>query len=303
MLKDKVTEFYVELDDFHREFGSQLENRPFLTDAKVKRRNRKGKLSDAEMMAIFLLFHYGQFTNFKHFYTRYVQVHMADLFPDLISYQCFNARQERILVPLLLYLKYRGLGASRGINYIDSTLIRVCHIKREKQHRVFKGVAKKGKSTMGWFFGFKLHLIINDRGELLSFYLSEGNVDDRNIDIMTAMTRDIFGKLFGDKGYISKALAELLFQDGIQLMTKVRKNMKQQNLSDIDAILLRKRALIESVNDELKNICKVEHTRHRSVKGFLVNLAGALAAYCFLPKKPSLNITPIETNQLSLWAA
>jgi len=303
MLKDKVTEFYVELDDFHREFDSQLENRPFLSDPKVKKRNRKGKLPDAGMMSIFLLFHFGQFTNFKHFYTRYVQVHLADLFPDLISYGRFNARQERLLMPLPLYLKYRGLGKSRGINYIDSTLIRVCHIKREKQRRVFQGFAKKGKSTMGWFFGFKLHLIINDRGELLSFHLSEGNVDDRNVGVMTAMTKEIFGKLFGDKGYISKALAELLFQDAIQLMTKVRKNMKEQNLSDIDAILLGKRALIESVNDELKNICKVEHTRHRSVKGFLVNLVAGLAAYCFFPKKPSLNITPIETNQLSLWAA
>ncbi len=112
-----------------------------------------------------------------------------------------------------------------------------------------------------------------------------------------------FGKLFGDKGYISKALSELLFQDGIQRVTKDRKNMKKQNLSDGDAILLRKRALVESVNDGLKNICKIEHTRHRSVTGFLVNVVAALAAYCFFPKKPSLNITPIESNQLCLWAA
>jgi len=303
MPRDKVMEFYVELDDFHVEFASELEDRPFLGDPKVKRLNRSGRLSESEMMAIFVLFQYGHFTNFKHFYTRYVEVHLVDLFPDLVSYERFNARQERILMPLLVFLKYRGLGKSRGINYIDSTLLRVCHIKREKQHRVFDGLAKNGKSTIGWFFGFKLHLIINDRGELLAFYLSEGNVDDRNIDVMTAMTKDVFGKLFGDKGYISKALGELLFQDGVQLVTKVRKNMKKQNLSDTDAILLRKRALVESVNDELKNICKLEHTRHRSVKGFLVNVAGALVAYCFLPKKPSLNITPIETNQLSIWEA
>jgi hypothetical protein len=303
MLRDKVTEFFVELDDFHQEFASELKNRPLLEDSSKKRRNRKGQLSDSEMMSIYLLFHYGQFTNFKHFYLNYVSIHLRDLFPELVTYERFNARQDRILLPLLLYLKYRGLGKSRGINYIDSTLLRVCHIKREKQHLVFKGVAAKGKSTMGWFFGFKLHLIINDRGELLSFYLTKGNVDDRNIDVMTAMTKDIFGKLFGDRGYISKALAELLFQDGIQLITKVRKNMKKQNLSDVDAILLRKRALVESVNDELKNICKIEHTRHRSVKGFLVNLIAGLTAYCFLPKKPSLNITPIESNQLTLWAA
>tara|TARA_R110002050_G_scaffold9077_2_gene32136 strand:- start:1507 stop:2409 length:903 start_codon:yes stop_codon:yes gene_type:complete len=300
MLRDKVTEFFVEMDDFCIEFASQLENRPLLEDLSVKRRNRKGNLSDSEMMSIYLLFHFGQFTNFKHFYNQYVCKHLTDLFPSLISYERFNARQDRILLPLMLYLKYRGLGKSRGINYIDSTLLRVCHSKREKQHRVFKGIAAKGKSTMGWFFGFKLHLIINDKGELLSFYLTKGNVDDRNIELMTAMTKEVFGKLFGDKGYISKALAELLFQDGIQLITKVRKNMKQQNLSDVDAILLRKRALVESVNDELKNICKIEHTRHRSVKGFLVNLIAGLTAYCFFPKKPSLNITPVQTNQLSL---
>lgn len=303
MLRDKVTEFFVKADDFCKEFALQLENRPFLEDSSVKRRNRKGNLSDSEMMSIYLLFHFGQFTSFKHFYNQYVCKHLTDLFPTLISYERFNARQDRILLPLMLYLKYRGLGKSRGINYIDSTLLRVCHAKREKQHRVFKGIAAKGKSTMGWFFGFKLHLIINDKGELLSFYLTKGNVDDRNIELMTAMTKDVFGKLFGDKGYISKALAELLFQDGIQLITKVRKNMKKQNLSDVDAILLRKRALVESVNDELKNICKIEHTRHRSIKGFLVNIIAGLTAYCFFPKKPSLNITPIQSNQLTLWAA
>ena len=303
MLRDKVTEFFVKADDFCKEFALQLENRPFLEDSSVKRRNRKGNLSDSEMMSIYLLFHFGQFTSFKHFYNQYVCKHLTDLFPTLISYERFNARQDRILLPLMLYLKYRGLGKSRGINYIDSTLLRVCHVKREKQHRVFKGIAAKGKSTMGWFFGFKLHLIINDKGELLSFYLTKGNVDDRNIELMTAMTKDVFGKLFGDKGYISKALAELLFQDGIQLITKVRKNMKKQNLSDVDAILLRKRALVECVNDELKNICKIEHTRHRSIKGFLVNLIAGLTAYCFFPKKPSLNITPIQSNQLTLWAA
>lgn len=303
MLRDKVTEFYVELDDFCLEYAKELSTVGFLPDQTVKRRNRQGKLSDAEAMSLFLLFHFGQFTNFKSFYTQYVLKHLVDLFPDLISYERFVARQEKVLLPLLVYLKHRGFGKSRGINYIDSTLLRVCHIKREKQHRVFKGFAEKGKSTMGWFFGFKLHLIINDKGELLAFYLTKGNVDDRDLKVMTAMTKDVFGKLFGDKGYISKALAELLFQDGIQLITKVRKNMKKQNLSDQDAILLRKRALVESVNDELKNICKAEHTRHRSVKGFLVNLISALTAYCFFPKKPALNITPIKSNQLTLTAA
>ncbi|RMG78671.1 MAG: IS982 family transposase, partial [Bacteroidetes bacterium] len=155
--------------------------------------------------------------------------------------------QPRVMLPLMLFLKHRCMGKSRGINFIDSTILRVCHIKRVRQHKVFRRVAEIGKSTMGWFFGFKLHLIINDKGEILSFYLTKGSVDDRNIKVLKAMTKDIFGKLFGDRGYISKALSELLFQDGIQLITKVRKNMKVQNLSSEDQILLRHRAVIESV--------------------------------------------------------
>jgi transposase len=149
---------------------------------------------------------------------------------------------------------------------------------------------------MGWFFGFKLHLIINDKGEVLSFYLTKGNVDDRNTKAITSMTRDIFGKLFGDKGYLSKALADVLFGNGIQLITQVRRNMKSQALSNEEKLLLRKRSVIETVNDELKNICQVEHTRHRSISGFLLNLMGAIAAYSFFPKKPSIKKDIEETN-------
>jgi len=146
-------------------------------------------------------------------------------------------------------------------------------------------VAEVGKSTIGWFYGFKLHLIINDKGEILSFYLTKGNVDDRNAKVITQMTKEIFGKLFGDKGYISKALSDILFSDGIQLITAVKKNMKTKALSNEEKLLLRKRSVIETVNDELKNICQIEHTRHRSISGFLLNIMSALAAYSFFPKK------------------
>lgn len=305
MLRDKIIEFFIDLDDFHKEFEEIIKKQRIETSNKTYR-NRKGQLSEAEIMSILILFQYGQFTNFKHFYLYYVTPHMSDLFPDLVSYNRFVQLQKRALLPLMFYLKKRGLGKSRGINFIDSTRLIACHIKREKQNKVFKGIAAKGKSTLGWFFGFKLHLIINDRGEILSFYLTKGNVDDRDYKVLSKMTEDIFGKLFGDRGYISKALSELLYQDGIQLITKVRKNMKKQNLSPEDAILLRKRSLIESVNDELKNMCKIEHTRHRSVDGFLLNIVTALIAYHYFPKKPSLNIKydfSNDNNQLSLFAA
>ena len=196
----------------------------------------------------------------------------------------------------MMFLYYKCKGECTGISFIDSTVLRVCHNKRIKRNKTFKGIAEVGKSTMGWFFGFKLHLIINDKGEILSFYLTKGNVDDRDAKAITQTTKEIFGKLFGDKGYISKALSDLLFGNGIQLITAVRRNMKSKALSNEEKLLLRKRSVIETVNDELKNMCQVEHTRHRSISGFLLNVISAIAAYSFFPKKPSIKKDIEETN-------
>jgi hypothetical protein len=301
MLEDKIIEIFVKIDDFHQEFEEHIK-KTALEEGSIKRK-RSSKLSDAEIMTILVGFHLSQIKNFKAYYIFYITTHLGHLFPDLVSYNRFVELQPKVALALMFYLKYRGLGKSTGISYIDSTPLKVCHIKREKQNKVFKNFAKKGHSTLGWFYGFKLHLVINDKGEILGFHLTTANVDDRDIKVMQSITRDIFGKLFGDKGYISKALSDLLFQDGIQLITKVRKNMKGQNLSQTDKILLRKRAIIESVNDELKNIASIEHTRHRSINGFLINIVTALVAYSFFTKKPSLNIEFENTNQLSLTAA
>ena len=141
---------------------------------------------------------------------------------------------------------------------------------------------------MGWFYGFKLHLIINDKGEILSFCLTSGNVDDRNEAVMDSLTKEIFGKLFADRGYISQKLFEKLLEKDITLVTRAKKNMKNKLMNLYDRLMLRKRTVIESVNDFLKNICDIEHSRHRSIINFLVNLVSALAAYSLLPKKPSI---------------
>ncbi len=297
MNEDKITEIFVQIDDFTQVFDAEI-CQLRLESSKSKSRNRKSKLSDSEMMTILICFHLSRIDNFKSYYKMYLSKHYQHLFPDLVSYERFVQSSKKIMVPMMVFLRTNALGACRGISFIDSTPIRVCHIKREKQHKVMKDLASKGKSTMGWFFGFKLHLIINDKGEILSFYLTKANVDDRNMKVMSALTENIFGKLFGDRGYISQKLANYLWNDGIDLIYKLRRNMKKQNLSDMDKVLLRKRALIECVNDELKNICSLEHSRHRSPIGFILNLISGLCAYHFLPKKPSLNIEPIvETNQ------
>ncbi len=154
------------------------------------------------------------------------------------------------------------LGKRTGISFIDSTPLRSCHIKREKQHRTFKGITRKGQCSIGWFYGFKLHLIINDKGKVLDFILTPGNVDEREPLKSMDFHKCIFGKLFGDKGYISKDLFEQLFMDGVHLVTKIKKNMKNTLILMHDKIMLRKRGLIETINNELKNICQIEHLRH-----------------------------------------
>ncbi len=301
---DKLIEIFVKVDDFFKEFDDQI-NSMRLQSGLKRIRNRKSKLADSEMMTIYIAFHLSHHTNFKAFYNGYVCKHWIDLFPNLVTYERFNQSQKKLIIPFFFFLNQQCLGHSRGVNFIDSTTLKVCHIKREKQHRVFKNIATKSKSTMGWFYGFKLHLIINDKGELLSFYLSKATTDDRNLKVINSLVQSIFGKLYGDRGYISTKLADLLWNDGISLIYKRRRNMKKQNLSDEDKLLLRKRSLIESVNDELKNICSIEHTRHRSIQGFMNNLLSGLCAYHFLPKKPSLKFEQLKevSNQLLLDAA
>lgn len=189
---------------------------------------------------------------------------------------------------MALFLKTCCLGDCTGVSFIDSTPLRVCHIKREKQHKTFKDIAQKGQCSIGWFFGFKLHLISNDKGEILDFMLTPGNVDDREPLKDKNFHNRVFGKLFGDKGYISKDLFEQLFVDGVHLVTKIRKNMKNCLMLMNDKIMLRKRVIIESINDFLKNECNIEHTRHRSFNNFVTNMLSSLIAYSFFDKKPSI---------------
>ena len=299
LFSDKVAGIFVKVDDFCNEFEHEFKKQALPASSSQQKRNRKTTLSDSEIISILICFHGGQFRNFKHFYVHYVCVHLRDCFPNVVSYNRFIELSHRSAVAFMLFLHYCCRGECTGISFIDSTILRVCHNKRIKRNKVFKGLAKVGKSTVGWFFGFKLHLIINDKGEILSFFLSQGNTADCNAKLITKMTKQIFGKVFGDKGYISKALSDLLFGNGIQLITAVRRNMKQKALSNEEKLLLRKRSVIETVNDELKNICQVEHTRHRSIAGFILNIMGAIAAYSFFPKKPSIK-KDIEENNPAL---
>lgn len=288
-----IEELFCDVDDFCQLFIPAW-NRQQLQSGE-RHRLREPGLSLSERMTIMIHFHQSQCRNFKAYYLGYVCRYLKKAFPKLLSYSRFVRLMKSMLVPLCVYLQQRR-GEVTGLAFVDATSLVVCHNRRIHSHRVFKQLARRGKTSTGWFYGFKLHLIINERGELLAYRLTPANVDDRQP--VPDMAQELTGKLFGDKGYISKKLFESLWADGVQLITRLRKNMKNQLMPMIDKILLRKRALIETVNDQLKNIEQIEHTRHRSLANFMVNLIAALAAYTHQERKPSLRFSKKETALL-----
>jgi hypothetical protein len=283
------TKLFVDVDDCWKDF-EKIFVRHLIEDG-TRKRNRESNLSISEIMVILIAFQTSGYRTFKSFY-KYILKHHRHDFPDLVSYDRFVYLIPRSVIPMFVYLQTCGIDSPTGLSFIDSTALKVCHNKRIRRNRVFKGLAQIGKTTMGWFFGFKLHMIINDRGGLLGYRLTAGNVDDRQV--VEAITKGLFGKLFGDKGYVSRSLFEKLLGKGIKLITNMRKNMKCMLMEWEDKILLRKRSLIETVNDTLKNVCQIEHSRHRSPINFIAHLIAGLIAYTRLPKKPSLKIENIR---------
>lgn len=295
--EDKITEIFYLIDEFCNNFEDSLKKYQIGHNAK-----RKPKMSTSEVIAIATLFHLGGFKTMKHFYLNYVQKHMGHLFPNTVSYNRFTELLQASAIPMTLFMKTCCMGKSTGISFIDSTPIRVCKNKRIKRNKVFKEIATTGKSTIGYFFGFKLHIVINDKGELLNFMITQGNVDDREPLKNKNFVNELKGKMFADKGYISKELSNILFINGLHLITSIRNNMKNVLMEVKDKILLRKRSVIETVNDELKNMCQVEHSRHRSFGNFLTNLISGLIAYSFFPKKPAIKYQENAQNgQITLF--
>ncbi|WP_445735267.1 IS982 family transposase [Mariniflexile sp.] len=297
--KDKVTEIFCSIDDFCLVFEPALEKRQLSTGKET--RKRKFTMSASEIVTITVLFHLSGVRTFKHFYIGYVQKHLGQEFPNTVSYNRFVALMQSNILPLTLYMKTCCLGECTGISFIDTAPIRACKNKRIAQNKVFKDIANVGKSTMGWFYGFKLHIIVNDKGELLDFIITHANVDDRTPLKEDNFLKKIFGSLYADKGYISKELSCLLFDQGLHLVTGIRNNMKNVMMTMRDKILLRKRSVIETINDQLKNIAQAERSRHRSFGNFITNLVASLIAYSFQERKPSIKFETENTAQLALF--
>ncbi len=286
---DSLTELYCLLDDFCQVFEPAWKRQLLAIGA--KRRQRPSTLSLAELMTLVILFHQLRFRQFKLFYLGYVCRHLRAEFPSLPSYHRCVELLPRCAAPLAALFNLLK-GECDGISIADATALAVCDNRRIRRHQVFKGLAQRGKTSMGWFYGFKLHAIINSKGELIRLKLTPGNVDDRQP--IPELCQGLFGQLFADKGYLGKDLTETLARQGIHLITPLRKNMKPIARTDFEKALLRRRALIETVFDELKNLCQIEHTRHRSVANFVVNLMAGIITYCLSDNKPTLSLTRVN---------
>lgn len=293
---------FCDIDDFCNCFEAQWQSQ--LLDYGVRTRKRARNLYLSEIMTILVAFHLSwcaflscgnrsrvapqnHYRNFKHYYIDCVGVYWRDAFPKMPSYQRFVEWIPSTLIPLCVYLKH-CFGQCTGISFLDATSLKVCHNRRTWGHRVFARLAARGKTSVDWFFGFKLHLVVNERGELLNLQITPGNIDDRKP--VPDLLKSLFGKVFADRGYVSASLAEQLLQEnGIEFFAKPRRNMKNRLMRLSDRLLARKRAIIESIIDQLKNISHIEHSRHRSPVNFAVNILCGLIAYCHQPKKPSLH--------------
>ena len=282
-----LVKIFCQIDDFCKEFEKQFKKNVLTTGNNL--RKRSFKLSLSEIMTISIFYHYSGYKTFKDYYEKQVLIHMTSDFKELVSYNRFLELRQSALLPLIAFIQLNSMSKCTGISFIDSFALNVSHPKRISSHKVFKGIAARGKTSTGWFYGFKLHLIINENGEVISLYVTPGNTADNNEAVILKLTKNLFGKIFGDKGYmLNTKLFENLYFNGIHMVTKIRNNMKNKLMDVYDKIMLKKRGLIESIGGILKESMSLEHSRHRSIFGLLFHVTTTLCAYNFKSNKPSI---------------
>lgn len=280
----QLISIFCEIDDFCKEIDKYCQHLLFPSGNNTSTRGPKCGLEISEIMTVLVMFQMIGYRNFKTFYCGYLTVYWPQYFPELPSYNRFVELIRRAIFSLAIFTQLKS-GKKTGIYYIDSSCLPVCHLKRQRRHKTFGKIAKFGRTSVGWFFGMKLHLVTNNFGQLIAFKVTKGNRADSQEAYSILKTLE--GLAFGDKGYIGKALFEALFKNGLKLITRKRKNMKPENLSRAEKQLLNQRCLIETVIGHLKHHYHVWHTRHRSVINAFTHLMAALAAYAIEPLKLS----------------
>jgi hypothetical protein len=281
---DRLVEDFCQFDDFCQAFGPHWQARLLSQEAQpAKKRGPQAGLADSEIMTILVLYHSSQFRNFRTFYEGVVLTLLRSAFPKAPSYARFIAVTKHVWVPLTVFLLTR-MGRRTGLYYIDSTPLPVCHPRRINRHKVFAGLAERGKTSLGWFFGFKLHLVFNHERQIVALTLTPGNVNDTTP--VPQLTQDLIGKLFGDKAYVGKDLAHKLLRRGLVLMTRVRRNMKRLPLSFLDKALLNGRNIVETIIGHIKEFSSLRLPKHRSVFNAFTHLTAAIVADQINPPPP-----------------
>jgi hypothetical protein len=281
----ELTTIFYHTDEFCKFFEKEFSTR-VLSDGRGLR-EKASALSLSEVITIAIYYHQAGYKTFKDYYTRSVELKLA--FHTMLSYNRFIELQQKAFIPMALFAKLQASGKCDGISFIDSFPLKVSHQKRISSHKTFKGLAARGKTSTGWFYGFKVHVIINGNGEILDFTITSGNVADNNTKVIERMMKKIHGKVYGDKGYLlNQDLFQKLLCKGIHVFTKVRSNMKSKFMDLKDELMLKKRGVIESVGAVLKEDLNIEHSRYRSPITLFINAFSALAAYSFRKNKPSI---------------
>lgn len=289
-MREDITNLFCFVDDFCIEFEKHIKSVTIGGEEKVV---RKPRLRDSELVTIMLIYHESGYKNFKAFC--YDKLHMyRQEFPGLLSYNRLVELLPRVLHIFAALLHFLLKKDHNGVSFADSTPIEVCTPKRRYSHKVLKAFANLGRSSKGWFYGMKLHLIITTQGELVDVKLTPGNTDDRNA--LSTMTKRLKGLLFADKGYIGKNIFEKLWNLGIKLITGIRKNMQNKLMNIYEKEILRKRVLIESVFSVLKTRLEIEHSRHRSLFNSLIHIISTLVSYSLNPHKPHIPLKPLIPN-------
>lgn len=287
--EEKLIHMFILLDDFYKAFCTWQES--IQMGKPNKKGGRRSELAESEVLTILIYYHYSGYKCFAYYYKDMVlEGVLRDYFPKAVSYNRFIELIPDQLALLYMFLKFCALSSRQtGTYFADSKKLPVCHNLRIHSHKVFAGIAQRGKSSTGWFYGLKLHLLINEYGEIINFIITPGNITDNNDKALHTLLGGCQGKCYADKGYLTK-LFEELYEQGLHLITKLRKNMKNKLLLLSDKIKLKHRALIESVNDLLMSVFDIDHTRHRSPVNAIAHAFSGLIAYCFYEQKPSVFI-------------
>lgn len=285
-----ITSVYYFIDNFCKIY-EEWERSRLLPSQRV--RFRKGEMSLSEMLTIVVSYHFSGYKCFKYFYQYEIAQRHRKAFPKLLSYSRFIQKMPLLFLPLHLLL-HMLTGEETGVYFIDSTSLPVCHNRRISRHKTFEGMAERGKTSMGWFFGFKLHIVINHKGQLMVAKITRGNINDRAP--VEELTASLTGVMAADKGYLSKDLFQRLYSKGLKMLTGIRKGMKNNLMPLYEKIILRKRFLVETVFDTLKNTLNISHTRHRSPTNASVNILAALVAYAYKTNKNALKTSSLIQN-------